>query len=80
MHSQYVLGPSSRRLAQLIHYYRDCRGICAACSTRLGEEQYYLVVPVGEDMMRRREDVGGPPGSKGMYFLRFGGEKARDGV
>jgi hypothetical protein len=26
---------------------------------RLGEEWYFLVVPVDEDMTRRREDVGG---------------------
>jgi hypothetical protein len=40
----------------------------------LGEERYFLVVPVDEDMMRRRrEDVGGATLRERNNFLSFGG-------
>ena len=44
---------------------------------RLGEERYFLVVPVDEDMTRRREDVGGATLKERNGFLSFGGEKGR---
>jgi hypothetical protein len=46
---------------------------------RLGEERYFLVVPVDEDMTGSREDVGGATLRKRNDFLRFG-EKGRDGL
>jgi hypothetical protein len=51
-----------RRLVQLARHYRTVEGICVACKPkrrRLGDEQYFLVIPVDEDMTRRRDDVGG---------------------
>jgi hypothetical protein len=55
VHSQSVLGPSS----QIARHCRGCRGHMRVQHGRLGEERYFLVVPVDEGMTRRREDVGG---------------------
>ena len=45
---------------------------------RFGEEWYFLVVPVDEDLTRRREDVGGATlRGKKNEFLSFKGEKRR---
>jgi hypothetical protein len=41
----------------------------------LREERYFLVVPVDEDMTRRRKDVGGATLWGKNDFLSFGGEK-----
>ena len=38
---------------------------------RLGEERYFLVAPVDEDMMRRREDVRGATLREKNGFLKF---------
>jgi hypothetical protein len=47
---------------------------------RLGEERYFLVVPVDDYMTRSREIVGGATLRKRNGFLSFGGEKGRDGL
>jgi hypothetical protein len=47
----------------------------------VGEERYFWVGAVDEDMMARRiEDVGVPPYRKEMSFMSLGGEKGRDGL
>jgi hypothetical protein len=81
VHSQSVLGPSSRRLVQLAATIGDCRGYMRGLQRgRLGEERCFLVVPVDEDMTHRREDVGGATLWERNDFLSFGGEKGRDGL
>jgi hypothetical protein len=69
-HPQCVLGSSSRRLVQLARHNRGCQGYMRGVQRgRLGEEWHFLVVPVDEDMTRRRDDVGGvPPYGKEMVF------------
>lgn len=46
---------------------------------RLGEERYFLAVPVDEDMTRRREDVGGATlwGKKSFFEFRRREEERR---
>ena len=47
----------------------------------VGEERYFCVGPVDEDMVARGiEDVGVPPYRKGMSFMSLVGEKGRDGL
>ena len=48
---------------------------------RLGKEWYFLMVPVDEDMTRRRENVRGAALQESNdFFLSFEGEKGRDGL
>jgi hypothetical protein len=60
----------------------DCRGYMRGVQRGwLGEERYFLVVPVDEDLTRRREDVGGATlRGKKDWVLSFGEEKGRDGL
>jgi hypothetical protein len=84
VHSQHVLGSSSRRLGTWCNAPAttgDCRGhMRRVQGVRLGEERHNLVVPVDEDMTRRREDVGGATLWKKSDFLGFGGKKGSDGL
>ena len=56
----------------------NCRGyMCGVQRGRLGEERYFLVVPVDEDTPRCGEDVGDATLQGKNDFLKFGGEKRR---
>jgi hypothetical protein len=60
----------ARRLVQLARHNRGLsRALHGVQRGRLGEEGYLLVVPVDEDMTRRRNDAGGmPPYGEEMVF------------
>ena len=54
--------------------------MCSVHRGQLRKEWYFLVVPVDEDMMHCRKDVGGATLKEINDFLSFGGEKGRDGL